>query len=313
MLKRVGIILISIFVVAGIVALIEAQPTFSFSQTSQTDSINPVPSGQTDSEQTLTKTPKIQVVEMTLTPTSIISPTTSSNTPTHSSLTEENIDPNILIARLKILTDTFANSTLKAGWLHLSNEYYQYDDHSAGTLSNGVAIPKAYVLEEFYHIDGGNKLVFEGVTFMKTLDGKVIQAKLFRNNVFKDLITTEPDVQVEPFLPILDGGVTSDFSRLALAGLANSQNKIEETSLDGVPVTQFDISLMYDKPMKFANYEQAVYGIEKRAYISSDGKLVELDVFNFYQNGTEILAGSSKNFIVEILLDLPIEIQQYMK
>lgn len=306
MLKRVGIILVSILVVAGIVALIEARPTFSSTQTSQIESSTFGSSHQTDSVPTSIKTPAVQDVEMTLTPHSIIDPTLHSPA-------EKNVDPNILIARMKIFTESFANAKLKAGWLHLSNEYYQYDDHMAGTLSNGVAIPEAYILEEFYHINEEDKMVFEGVTFMKTLDGKIIQARLFKNKVFKDLITTEPDVQVEPFTPILDGGVTSDFSRLALAGLANFQNKIEGTSLDGAPATEFDISLMYDKPMKFANNNQSIYGIEKRAYINPDGKLLELDVYNFYQDGTEKLVGSSKNFVVEILTNLPLEIQQYMQ
>lgn len=300
MLKKIGIILVSIVIVAGIVILFETRPALG---SVQTPTYNSPP--QTASVSTSITTQAIQAVGMTSTPLSISNPTLSSQT-------EENVDPNLLIARMKILVDPFTNVTLQAGWLHLSNEFYQYDDHKAGTLSNGVAIPKSYIMEAFYHINE-DKLAFEGVTFMKTLDRKIIQARLFKNNVFKDIITTEPDFKVEPFTPDIDGGVISDFSRLAFAGLANIQNKIEETIVDGASATEFDIEFMYDQPMKYDNYNQVIYGIEKRVYINSDGKLIKLDVYNFYQNETEILVGSSKNFIVENLINLPIEIQQYMQ
>lgn len=121
-------------------------------------------------------------------------------------------------------------------------------------------------------------------------------------------LTPQENLPAQPFTPALDGGVISDFSRLAFSGLSNFQNKIEETVIDGMSATEFDISLMYDKPMKFANFNETIYGIESKAFINTEGKLLELDVYNFYQDGIEKLTGSSKNFVVEILTNLPIEI-----
>jgi hypothetical protein len=243
--------------------------------------------------------------------TSIVKPTSTFLpvlTETPISPTQVKYNPNTILQEMKTLADRFSSKNLKPGWIHLSNQYFSYNDKGDGVLPSGGDIPKAYILEEYYHLNN-ERIAYEGVTFMKTLDGNIIQVNLLKKGVIKSL-TFENANDVSPFSPELDGGTVRNFTSAVKDG-----GHIKTASailLNGEPSTLFDILNKFNQPMKFDRFNQPVNGIEKKAYFDEDGKLIQLDVYYSFIDGTQKLDGSSTHFIVESGIVPPTEILNYL-
>jgi len=209
---------------------------------------------------------------------------------------------NEILRKMQTLGDEFAKATLKPGWVHLYNE--EIVDTENGT----AGLPNVRISEAYYHLDD-HLLAFEGVSFMKSQDGKIIQASVLKNNKMKNL-TFDIENDVELFTPGLDGGVIGDFK-----SMLPDATRFGDTSiiLENQPVQFFDLRADYSQPLPIKIYNQPIIGIEKKAYFKPDGGLFQRETLYILKDGTIRKAGSSNHFVVESGMEPPQTILNYLK
>ncbi len=188
--------------------------------------------------------------------------------------------------QLAILSQKATTLTSQPGWVFVrSTIHYDTDRPNNGVLPNGQEIPLAQVLECWYHINEDG-LVFESVTTMFTLDGKIVQESVFANGVLWGSALDETSNQAPYFLTNMDGG----FGDLAKDFTAKMGQEPEASvsELDGKKIYTFKVFEVYEGGMVFTDFDQPVAKTIKIASFDAEtGFIVQEEVVTVFTDGTE--------------------------
>lgn len=188
--------------------------------------------------------------------------------------------------QLAILSQKATALSSQPGWVFVrSTIHYDTDRPNNGVLPNGQEIPLAQVFECWYHVNEDG-LVFESVTTMFTLDGKIVQESVFANGVLWGSALDETSTQTPYFLTNMDGG----FGNLArdFTAKTGQEPEVSVTELDGRIVYTFTVFEVHEGGMIFVDFDKPVAKTIKIASFDAEtGFILQEEVISAFTDGTE--------------------------
>lgn len=216
-----------------------------------------------------------------------------------------------IIQKMKDLKKKVETKHLKAGWIHISST--QSIDNSKGLyqLPDGTALPNEYINEYYWHLDK-DFIRFEGVQFMKSLDGKILQTGVLKDKKWKN-----DDVPpYEPSAPNLDWGASQYVEQILSGSDLGGKNvaiSIQDTTLNGNAAQLFEIKSIYGTPVPIGNFDKPVTTFAFKFFFSLDGKLLQWQAVNVLADGSEVTSFNSYDYVIESGINPPSEILEYLK
>ncbi len=197
----------------------------------------------------------------------------------------ETIAASPVIDEFRRLYTEFARQYVHAGWLHL---VYR-EEHPAADGPNeteyGITIPATYLTENWYLLDGNGQVV-QGVSFMRDVNGGLIQVSVYRDKVWRNAtLGTEMRVESAPVVR-LDGGYLAQMEDAYLEGGTIGRM---ESVLDGKAILRFEQTETFAPPILLYGYSRPVRQARKIAYVSpSDGQILLGETHFVTVNGEEV-------------------------
>lgn len=195
-------------------------------------------------------------------------------------------DDEALVQEVTSLVQRWTTPLLQGpSWLHLLEEH-ERGEQDAGTLPNNIPIPDRFLKDSWYHLDPTGQVV-EAVSWMRDLDGGILQETAFTAGTWFNLTTGE-QFQAGTAPLRLDFGFTEALARgRAWYGTLSRQ----ETTLEGEPA------------LRFITRETAAEGapaVETRVAFSAEtGRLLLYEMVEIQPDGTERLLFRARFLTVE--------------
>lgn len=188
--------------------------------------------------------------------------------------------------QLALLNQKATVLTSQPGWVFVrTTVVYDTDRKNNGVLPNGQEIPLAQVFECWYHVNEDG-LVFESVTTMFTLDGKIVQESVFANGVLWGSALDETSNQAPYFLTNMDGGF-GDLAR-DFTAKTGQEPEVSVTELDGRKIYTFTVFEVHEGGMIFVDFDKSVAKTIKIASFDAEtGFILREEVISVFTDGTE--------------------------
>lgn len=170
------------------------------------------------------------------------------------------------------------------GWIHVVEQHIRGLE-DVGSLPNGVPIPLNYISDSWYFIDSDGK-VTKAVTYMKTLEGDIVQESAFDGKQWKNFTTGDIIVR-GPYQLNLDFEFSQDISR---GPGAYDEVRSRDIELNNKQVLAVLAREDFDAPGQFAGMTEPLTSIKSEAYFDKDsGKLIYIE-----RIGTDVDGGEHK-------------------
>lgn len=195
-------------------------------------------------------------------------------------------DSETLVQEVTSLVERWTGPLLQGpSWLHLLEEH-ERGSQDAGALPNNIPIPARFLKDSWYHLHPNGQVV-EAVSWMRDLDGGILQETAFANGTWFNLTTGE-QFQAGTAPLRLDFGFTEALARgPAWYGTLSRQ----ETTLEG------------EAAVRFITREAAAEGtpaVETRVAFSPEtGQLLLYEMVEIQPDGTERLLFRARFLTIE--------------
>ena len=193
-------------------------------------------------------------------------------------------------------------------WLHLVSRHNRTKDQ-VSTLSTGQTIPEDYIMET-WNLLNNEGLVVETVTFMKDLDGNIVQTSVFKNNIWYNLTINEK-WEGEPFEIKLDFGFRNKMSGEYEVSVSVNKTSREE---NGTVYDVYSIEDVYDYPVTMSGYDyQIVSGGGSIVFDQADSSFVKTEQYLKDENGEFHIIEIAEYLSIELVESPPQEILDLLK
>jgi len=208
------------------------------------------------------------------------------------------------------MIDRWTSSLLGSpGWLHVKEEILQ-ENMEVGTLPDGSPIPKDYVFDSWYLLDGKG-FAIAGFSQMLDMSGSLIQASVYKNNTWTNL-TYDIDSASEPFSPALDHGLALDLKSVGAGGRITSAEE-DQSEIQGKAVRVVTTHEVFTSPVSLAGISGSVAEIVKHAdFDPKSGQLQTYETLYRTVEGKELRLSLVTVLVAEKVDSLPPEIESFL-
>lgn len=186
---------------------------------------------------------------------------------------------------------------LKPGWLHIVYRTALRTDIDRGYLTDGVAFPNEYIIEDWYLLDDESYVV-KAVTFMRDLDGNFLQKNILIDGTWINT-TLDDRISVGKFKPSIDGGY------LSMAKAADTVLDKLESQMEDRAVVKYEIKTDY--PGSDKNTQQIIV----KLYFSMNGDLIKSETVLRNVDGVEVVEDTTEILLMENVQEPSKDVVEY--
>lgn len=186
------------------------------------------------------------------------------------------------------LSDKWANTHQKAGWIHVV--MHQTIDYDLENIRpDGQPAPNDFITEDWILLDDKGQEI-KGVFLQREMSGEIIQVSVLRDKAWFNLtfgnIIPAPD----------DLTYTLDFGFPEIADRFKNELKKTVETVKGKQLIKYSAEEKYASPYKISVFNSAVNSLDTQAFYNEDGQVELYQTIFSLQDGSE-----RKGSMVEVL------------
>lgn len=230
-------------------------------------------------------TPSVTATMVTQTPEIVLTPDENATTAVIEPRTSIDIN-SLSVSDVWLKINERANEYfIKPGWLHIvSYSKFDNDNGNNGEFPNGRVIPNEQIRDIWFLLDETHQVV-QSASFMKAMDGTIVQANIFRNGISWDPITGIRK-EKSPFTFLAE-----DFRihKAVQMYVEYGNPRVTLVEFEGQQVIRIAISETYPEPVtNSVDFSQPIIGTDGYCYFDLEtGQGIAKKVIVHFSDGTE--------------------------
>lgn len=209
-----------------------------------------------------------------------------------------------LSERVHALSDKWANTYQKAGWIHVVM-HQTIDNDGENIRPDGQPAPNDFITEDWILLDDkGQEL--KGVFLQRNSSGEIIQVSVLRDKAWFNLTFNNIIPAPDELIYTLDFGFPEIANRL--------KNELKETTetIKGKELVKYSVEEKYAIPFKFLEFNNKVVSIDTQAFYNEDGQIELYQTIVNLQDGSQRKSSMVEVLTFEQVVSPPVDILNYL-
>ncbi|NWG35350.1 MAG: hypothetical protein HXY42_13010 [Chloroflexi bacterium] len=220
-------------------------------------------------------------------------------------ISPENVQEQLALSeQVRALSDKWANTHQKAGWIHVVM-HQTFDNDIENTRPDGQPAPNDFITEDWILLDGQGQEV-KGIFLQRSISDEIIQVSVLKDKAWFNLTFGN-------IIPAPDNLIyTLDFGFPEVADRLKNELKKTTENIKGKELIKYSAEEKYTRPFKFLEFNNEVVSIDTQAFYNEDGQVELYQTIVNFQDGSQRKSSMVEVLTFEQVATPPAEILNYL-